>query len=1264
MAASPVVLRPPQEAANVTTRSNSRSPDKPVAFPAPQDIPLSPSDPPKKPARALKASKLRYVPGGPGGGGRWFDPDGKEHLKVFGSMGGITGVSGEIKPRFPNGQPAERTPRTRTPRTNPRSTFRASQREKVQTPAMPRYNSAAAAAAAAQEDGYKPREEKSWEEYHPELDIHGLLYSASIKTLEESALVDSGSEGTSPTIEQTRPHLPVNSRLSEIGSQNTPITNPSVSPLRRTASNRRLLRQSTSLLSPAPSQIRRNVVPPGPKPNEKLSLPKPSFRVVDPYSHYEDKGTGQATYIDRGLANVGYQESDMYAREEPAFIRDREGLVDEEVDLAAFHIREDPEMIKPLGSGPAGIVKYDMDEQDKKWLDALNLTRVSQGVEGVGREVFEITITRIEREWSCLDKQIPRPAPKAPQTRMRSNSAAAVSGDADEEQDSKCAICDDGDCENLNAIVFCDGCDLAVHQECYGVPYIPEGSWLCRKCQMIGKDSPVCIFCPNAEGAYKQTTQNLWAHLLCSLLIPDVTIGNWALMEPIMDVERVQRSRFSLVCYLCKQRWGAPIQCGKKECTTALHVTCARKCRLLPNLRPNGGAISATEFSQVKTYCHHHQLATRQRETDFHEIVERAQAEYQRIFRGKVWHIPGHQREEEVQAITAEPSTTRLTLPLVGQKRKRDDQPKSIWRLPSGAPIIPLLLYNSVEQSLQRFTIRKRREFAVEVCKFWSLKREGRRGAALIKSLQTQNEVSASLEMSRRDFKALGASGRPKLQRRIDFARGLMDDLSKIKALTSLTLTHKREKIKEPELLRTVVDAQFPLRAILDPIMAKAEYLDNKDHFKSRFKSIRQKLNLLQYESVAQFCTEITAAMEHEEPLGQVDADQDDARQQSEIRRLAMRIAKAIRPLMDDAGRSESELETHDFLTTERMEFNHLFEKASALGKEPSQHLPSNHYNIEAPTPSRQIYNEAVDAGHETPIEEAEDVVMADATPRSIRNRSTTLSRMNRAQVQTVTPPENGSPDHAAQDDASPVPDLDEVAPTSPSPNSMNPHPTPPVSHDSYQPAPGEGLTKKLEVVHKQSTLVPPSDSIDPDPSAKHHSMADPATEGNASNYPTVNGEAAPARISNGISGLAAGGYPWYTEAFSPDGTSLRAERWNRNARSEADMAVQELAEPSEVGEEPVRELANGDASAEAHDVDEEARQQDDVDDKAASDEDPDAMEVDPKGKPKVVIGRRGSRMTPMRTNGSARKAKQTPISVASVRERRSVGGRKKSGVV
>lgn len=45
-----------------------------------------------------------------------------------------------------------------------------------------------------------------------------------------------------------------------------------------------------------------------------------------------------------------------------------------------------------------------------------------------------------------------------------------------------CEICSKPDSQPPNQIILCDNCDFAVHQECYEVPEIPEGDWLCKSC--------------------------------------------------------------------------------------------------------------------------------------------------------------------------------------------------------------------------------------------------------------------------------------------------------------------------------------------------------------------------------------------------------------------------------------------------------------------------------------------------------------------------------------------------------------------------------------------------------------------------------------------------------------------------------------------------------------------------------------------------------------------------------------------------------------
>ncbi|XP_034361496.1 E3 ubiquitin-protein ligase Jade-2 isoform X1 [Arvicanthis niloticus] len=216
-----------------------------------------------------------------------------------------------------------------------------------------------------------------------------------------------------------------------------------------------------------------------------------------------------------------------------------------------------------LGEGahpdwPGGS-RYDLDEIDAYWLELLN----SELKEMEKPELDELTLERVLEELETLCHQ---------------NMAQAIETQEglgiEYDEDVVCDVCRSPEGEDGNEMVFCDKCNVCVHQACYGILKVPTGSWLCRTCALGVQ--PKCLLCPKRGGALKPTRSGTkWVHVSCALWIPEVSIGCPEKMEPITKISHIPASRWALSCSLCKECTGTCIQCSMPSCVTAFHVTCA-----------------------------------------------------------------------------------------------------------------------------------------------------------------------------------------------------------------------------------------------------------------------------------------------------------------------------------------------------------------------------------------------------------------------------------------------------------------------------------------------------------------------------------------------------------------------------------------------------------------------------------------------------------------------------------------------------------------
>jgi hypothetical protein len=177
----------------------------------------------------------------------------------------------------------------------------------------------------------------------------------------------------------------------------------------------------------------------------------------------------------------------------------------------------------------------------------------------------------------------------------------------------------------------CRDCRLTVHQQCYGVAGERSSKWICDMC--VNDRNPQvsttyeCVLCPvadqevelfeapkishkkksdrerdkerkeremvieavklyrqhqhdagraeNPREPLKKTSGNHWAHVTCSVWIPEIKFGNAERLEPAEGFGLIPQERYQESCKFCKLKKGPTVSCHFSGCNAQFHVGCA-----------------------------------------------------------------------------------------------------------------------------------------------------------------------------------------------------------------------------------------------------------------------------------------------------------------------------------------------------------------------------------------------------------------------------------------------------------------------------------------------------------------------------------------------------------------------------------------------------------------------------------------------------------------------------------------------------------------
>ncbi|KAM6913186.1 protein Jade-1 isoform 1-T2 [Xenentodon cancila] len=407
-----------------------------------------------------------------------------------------------------------------------------------------------------------------------------------------------------------------------------------------------------------------------------------------------------------------------------------------------------------------GMCRYDLNEEDVTWLQIIN----KEFAEMAMPQLDEITLERMMEEFErCCHENMTHA--------VETEEGLGIEYD----EDVVCDVCQSPDGEDNNEMVFCDKCNICVHQACYGIQKVPKGSWLCRICAL--GILPKCQLCPKKGGAMKPTRSGTkWVHVSCALWIPEVSIGNPEKMEPITNVSHIPSNRWALICCLCKEKTGACIQCSAKNCRIAFHVTCGLHASLEMNT-----ILTEDDEVKFKSYCPKHSglegAESRQRDSGDDEEQEEA--------RDKKGRRRGRVKGEEDAA--SYPSSSYIA-PQFTDKPSSDQEALSSRQQEKKTNLRKLKL-QEMEEEFYHFVkveevagnLKLQPEVVDFVYEYWKLKRKANFNQPLVTPKKDEEE-----SLARREQEVL--------LRRLQLFTHLRQDLERVRNLTYMVT--RREKMK------------------------------------------------------------------------------------------------------------------------------------------------------------------------------------------------------------------------------------------------------------------------------------------------------------------------------------------------------------------------------------------------------------------------------------------------------------------------------------